>query len=143
MIIPIYLNVAVSIKGSKNLKLNLSNDRNLIYEPRTLEALLLYAYNVDFNIAKVFVRNDSRKAIVVLRNIKFKHVIENDTMYCYIVSTEAYILSTKVLKNNWFRTLLADAIALSTTLALSISTSTVLKILSTILSGLIIKAISV
>lgn len=88
-------NVVVSISGSGKT-LNLSNDRDLLFEPQILDALLVYAYIVDHEVSKIFVRNDSNKPITLPRKQKLGRITNYDvSSYCYAVQSNNHILTAK------------------------------------------------
>ena len=66
MTISIYTNIVVLIRRPKN-KLELPDNRDLIFEPNILNTLLVYIYIIDYNISKVFIRNDTNRPIILLR----------------------------------------------------------------------------
>ena len=54
-VIKLYTNTIVSISGPRRYLLDLSKDRDLIFEPGKLNRLLIYAYVVNYNISYILV----------------------------------------------------------------------------------------
>ena len=85
VIIPAQSNVAVPISGSGKA-LDLPDDRDLLFESQTLDALSVYAHIVDHEVFKVFVRNGSDKLITLPRKQKLGRITDYDaSSYCYAV----------------------------------------------------------
>ena len=62
----VYFNVVMLItKLEKTLKL--SNDRDPLFKSKTLDTLSIYVYIINYNVLKIFVRNDFNKLITLLR----------------------------------------------------------------------------
>ena len=61
-----YFNVIILIIESRKI-LNLSNNRDLLFKLKTLNTLSIYAYIVNYNVLKIFVRNNFNKLITLLR----------------------------------------------------------------------------
>ena len=66
VIISTQLNVIISISRSRKA-LDLSNNRDLLFESQTLNALLIYAYIVNHEVFKIFVCNNLNKLITLSR----------------------------------------------------------------------------
>ena len=67
MTILLYSNIAVLIVGPKSRKLNLLNNREFFSKLYKLNTLFVYIYIVNYNIFKVFVRNDINYTIKLPR----------------------------------------------------------------------------
>ena len=61
-----YFNVAILVIELEKT-LHLSNNRDLLFKLKTLDTLSIYAYIVNYNVLKIFVRNDFNKLITLLR----------------------------------------------------------------------------
>ena len=73
--IPAYTNIVVLVTGPKK-RLCLPDNRDLIFKPKTLDTLSVYAYIVDYNISKVFIRNDTDRLITLLRYQKLGNITD-------------------------------------------------------------------
>ena len=92
MTIPPHSNVAVSVTGPGKA-LALPQDRDIVFEPQTLDALSAYAHVVDHTMTAVFVRNDSDLPITLPRKQKFGKVSGYDAAdCCYSVNLENHDL---------------------------------------------------
>ena len=57
----VYFNVVILITKI----VNLSNNRDLLFKLKTLDTLFVYAYIINYNILKIFIRNNSNKFITL------------------------------------------------------------------------------
>lgn len=93
-----HFNVAVPVTRSEKA-LDLSDDRDLLFESKTLNTLSVYAYIVNHNVSKIFVRNNSNKPITLPRKQKLSHITNyNASAYCYSVQSKNHDLTIKALK---------------------------------------------
>ena len=99
-IISLYYNVIILVSESRKQILNLSYNRNFLYEPQTLNTLLLYAYIVDYILISIFMRNDLDRLIVLSAKQRFKKIIKYKESDCYSISLEDYDLAIKSSKRN-------------------------------------------
>ena len=53
--------------SSYPLTFNLSNNRDLLFELQTLNVLLIYVYIINYEVFKIFIRNNSNKFITLSR----------------------------------------------------------------------------
>ena len=133
MNIPPHSNVAVPVTGPSKTRLMLPEDRDLLFEPQTLDTLSAYAHIVDHTLSAVFVRNDTDEPITLPRRQKLGKVSEYDAADCFSVSPENHDLATKAPKRqpNWIRTslrrLVAGAAAFSAAIAPVQSPASVLE----------------
>ena len=84
IILPPYTNILVLVIGAKR-PLSLPTDRNFIFEPNTLDTLLVYIYIVNHNISEVFVRNNTNYEITLPRRTRLSNVTKYDTTGAFIV----------------------------------------------------------
>ena len=61
----VYFNVIISITKIEKI-FNLLNNRDLLFKLKTLDTLFVYAYIIDYNILKIFVRHNLNKLITLL-----------------------------------------------------------------------------
>ena len=62
------------------------NDRDIFFVLQKFDILLIYAFIVDYNISKVFFKNDINYIISLSRKVKLKMIIDHEITKCYIIS---------------------------------------------------------
>ena len=65
----------IFIIGFKCQSFKLSSDRDFFFESQKFDTLSIYAYIVNHNILKVFVKNDINYTMSLSRKIKLKMII--------------------------------------------------------------------
>ena len=90
-------NVAIPITGPRRM-LELPRDRDLFFEPASLNELSTYAHVVDHTLTEVFVRNDTDRPITLQRRSKLGNITELDTTECYSISSSNHELAAKAPK---------------------------------------------
>ena len=81
----LYSNIAVLIVSSKSRKLNLLNDRELLFKLYKFNTLFVYIYIVNHNIFKIFVRNDIDYIIKLPRRVKLDIIINYKAVNYYAI----------------------------------------------------------
>ena len=98
VIISAQSNVVILISKSRKA-LNLLNNRDLLFESQILNVLLMYVYIVNYEVSKIFVRNNSNKFITLSQKQKLKRIINyNVSSYYYVIQLNNHILVVKLLK---------------------------------------------
>ena len=77
--------MAIFIISSKSRKLNLLNDRESFFELYKFNTLSVYTYIVNYNILKIFVKNDINRIIKLPRKVKLNMIINYKTVNYYII----------------------------------------------------------
>ena len=94
----LYYNVVISITKPRK-KLSLSKNRDFIFKSQTLNYLFAYAHIVNYTVSAIFVRNNSKKLIILLRNQKLKKLIDyNVAANCFFIQLKNYNLAIKASK---------------------------------------------
>ena len=75
MIIFFYFNILIFIFNFKRQFLKLLNNYNYIFKFKKFNILSIYIYIINYNILKVFVRNNINYIINLSRKIKLKIII--------------------------------------------------------------------
>ena len=129
MTIPAHSNVPVPITGPRKCVLALPENRDLFFEPHTLDTLSAYAHIVDHDTSAVFVRNDTDRPITLPRKQKLGEISELDDSAtdCYAIDPSNHDLASKTPKRrpNWvksgFRRMVAAAAAFSAAMSPEVS----------------------
>ena len=100
MIIPSHFNMIISIIDFKCRSLKLLNDYDFLFESQKFDTLSIYAHIVDYNISKVFVKNDIDYFISLSRKVKLKMIIDYEITRCYVINFFKYNLITKTSKRS-------------------------------------------
>ena len=100
IIILSYFNVAVFISESKRRALKLFKNRNFIFEPQKLDTLSVYAYIVNRNISKVFVRNDIDRSIILARKVKLDVLSNYKIAKYFVIDLFNYNLAIRASKRS-------------------------------------------
>ena len=87
MIILLYSNIAVLIINSKSRKLSSLNDREFFFKLYKFNTLFVYTYIINYNIFKIFVKNDINYNIKLLRRIKLNIIINYKAINYYIINS--------------------------------------------------------
>ena len=100
--------------------LNLSINRNLFFEPNTLNYLDIYIYIVDIIIIQIFIKNDTKNKIKLNKKIKLKYLTEYNINEYYSISPEKSQFAIKpakyeIIKKTLKTILLATAIFIELT----------------------------
>ena len=98
MIILLYSNIAVLIVNSKSRKFNLLNDREFLFKLYKFNTLFIYIYIVNYNIFKIFVRNDINYIIKLPRRIKLDIIINYKINNYYVIDFSQHDLIFKRFK---------------------------------------------
>ena len=98
MTIPSHFNIIISIIDLKCRSLKLSSDRDFLFESQKLDTLSIYAHIVDYNISKVFVRNDINYIINLSRKIKLRVIIDYEITRCYVINFFKHNFIARALK---------------------------------------------
>ena len=100
MMISSHFNMTVSITGPKCRPLKLLYNRDFLFESQKLDILLIYAHIVDYNISKVFVKNDIDHIISLSRKVKLRMIIDYEIARCYVINFAKHDLVTKTSKRS-------------------------------------------
>ena len=79
-------------------RLNLSQNRDFIFESQTLNSLSVYAHVINYTIFKVFVRNNFNRPVILSKNQKLGKVTNYDDIECYFIAPKNRSLTVKSLK---------------------------------------------
>ena len=101
MIIPSHFNMAIFIIGFKSRFFKLLCDRDFLFASQKFDILLIYAYIVDHNMLKIFVKNDINYVISLSRKVKLRVIINYEITKCYIINFFEYNLAAKTLKRSF------------------------------------------
>ena len=91
--------MAIFIVNSKSRKFNLLNNREFLFKLYKFNTLFVYTYIVNYNILKVFVKNNINRIIKLSRKIKLNIVINYEIINYYIINSFQYDLIIKTLKH--------------------------------------------
>ena len=91
--VPAHSNLAVSITGPRQ-HLDLP-DRDLIFEPHTLEKLSAYAHIVSRDTGEIFLRNDTPTPITLPRRTRLGNICELESLDCYAIASDNHDLALK------------------------------------------------
>ena len=96
---------AVAIGAVKRRPLQLAEDRDFIFEARTLDSLSIYAHIVDANTENVLVRNDTDRSVNLAQNTNLGQILEYNAAGCFSIHAKEACLAAKSPKRspNWVR----------------------------------------
>ena len=71
-----YSNVAIAMKEPYYKNLDLSANRDFLFESQIYTTLFIYTHIVDKNISFVFVQNNTNYLIILLKYVKLGHIMK-------------------------------------------------------------------
>lgn len=103
----------------------LPQDRDLIFEPKQLDALTLSAHIVDHNLTHIVVRNDTNLPATLPRHTRLDKVLEYEATRCFQIDTKHTTLADKPPRKDRSRSWIKRAFQrlLGTAAAFSAATS--------------------
>ena len=93
-----HFDMIISIIDLKCRSLKLLSDRDFLFESQKLDILLIYAHIIDYNISKIFVKNDINYVINLSRKVKLKVIIDYKTTRCYVIDFFKHNFVARALK---------------------------------------------
>ena len=82
-------------------EINLSNDRDFLFEPAQTNAnLTIFAYLINHIITEVLIRNKSNTSIHILRKLRLKNILEMNYENCFQIIIESKFALTKIIINS-------------------------------------------
>ena len=88
---------AIFIENIKD-DLNLSEDRDLFFEPVNLDDLDVYAYIIDLNISEIYIKNNTNRDIILQKRSRLEYITEYDINNFFIVDASEYKLAVRPAK---------------------------------------------
>ena len=80
-------------------KINLSNDRNFLFELVVQTNLIIFAYLINYTITKILIRNKSNISIQIPKKLRLKNVLEINYENCFQINIESKFALTKIVMN--------------------------------------------
>ena len=96
-----HFNVAIFVTDLKNRSFKLLNDRDFLFKSQKLDILLIYAHIVDYNILKIFIKNDIDYVMSLSRKIKLRMIIDYEAARCYVIDFLKHDLIMKASKRSF------------------------------------------
>ena len=100
MTISSHFNMITFIIDFKCRFLKLLKDRDFLFESQKLDILLVYAYIVNYNISKVFIKNNINYIINLSRKVKLKMIVNDEITKCYIIKIFKHDFVARALKRS-------------------------------------------
>ena len=75
-------------------------NRDFIFESQKLDILFVYAYIINRNISKIFVRNDTDRSITLIRKVKLEVLSNYKATEYFIVDLANYNLAIRASKRS-------------------------------------------
>lgn len=100
-----HFNVIIFIIDFKYRSFKLSNNRDFLFESQKFDILSIYAYIVDYNMLKIFIKNNIDYIMSLSRKVKLKIIINYEIIKCYVINSFKHNLIMKTLKRlfNWIK----------------------------------------
>lgn len=95
--VPAHSDMAITVKSMKS---DLPQDRDLLFEPSQLDALIVTAYVVDCDMDRIMVRNDTDLPVIIGRHARLGKVIEYEAAGCFQVDTSCANLAMRPPKTS-------------------------------------------
>ena len=96
-----HFNMIISIIDLKCRSLKLLNDRDFLFESQKFDTLSIYAYIINHNILKIFIRNNINYVMNLSRKIKLRMIINYEITKCYVINFSEYDFITKISKRSF------------------------------------------
>ena len=98
-IIPAGQYIAILISGFYGKAFLLLVNKNMIFKSDRQNLFSIYTYVVNSHITEVHIKNDTKKYIILFKNIKLGYVVEYEVDNCYIIYSAEYLFTVKKSKN--------------------------------------------
>ena len=96
-----HFNITIFVFDFKCRFFKLLYNRDFLFESQKLDTLLIYVYIVNYNMLKIFIRNNINYIISLSRKVKLKMIINYEITKCYIINLSKYDFITKTLKRSF------------------------------------------
>ena len=101
MIIPSHFNMTISIVDPKCKFFKLLYNRDFLFESQKLDTLSIYVHIINYNILKIFVKNDINHIMSLSRKVKLKIIIDYETARCYVIDFSKHDFIIKTSKRSF------------------------------------------